>query len=455
MMKKKILALLVSTCLIVMLTGCGSSDDTNSDATTNDDVTQETNTEEAAGTEDEITITVFCAYASEDPHGQYIYEYADAFMDANPNIKVEISATSSNDIYTKLAAMATTPDDLPVLFYTSADQAPSLYDLGMMEDLNNYLNEETLHTFAPGVIEASTLDNTLAFYPIDLQPLAVLYRIDRFQDVGLEVPTNWEEFLEASQELTLDSDGDGEIDQWGFSMVGSNNSSGQSRFMSYLWSLGFDLVSYDESTGEWVTDIESEEFLEAFTYWTDMNNVHGVVSTGITEVDYATAANYFAMEYTSMMMSGGNALGVSYANNPELEGKIGTFAIPGEYPGSMMNAEGYSVCAHASETEKEAAVEFLKFFTEYDSELNFWKTSGKLPATVSGLEAEYIQGDDYAGFVSTIEAGCKPIVNFPGMNGLKGIIGDAYSSVFSNESTNEEAVENLISELHVLLEDYN
>ena len=44
-----------------------------------------------------------------------------------------------------------------------------------------------------------------------------------------------------------------------------------------------------------------------------MNNVEGVVPTGITEVDYPTAANYFAMGYTSMFLTGPNALGDAYA----------------------------------------------------------------------------------------------------------------------------------------------
>mgnify|MGYP000411719551 FL=1 len=279
---------------------------------------------------DKVDITIMCAYASEDPHGQYVYQYADKFMEENPNVNIEIQAISSNDIYTKLAAMVTSPDDLPTLFFTSADQAPTLYDLGLMDDLNNYLDEETLGTFANGVTEACTLDDTLAFYPIDVQPLAMLYRTDRFEEAGLDVPTTWDEFLECSKALTTDSDGDGEIDQWGFSMVGSNNSSGQSRFMSYLWSNGCNCVSYDEDSETWKADL-GDNILDLVSFWTDMNNEYGVVPTGITEVDYATAANYFAMGYTSMMLTGSNAIGVAYANNPELKGKIGSFPIPGEH----------------------------------------------------------------------------------------------------------------------------
>ncbi|MDY3919147.1 MAG: extracellular solute-binding protein [Candidatus Limivivens sp.] len=403
---------------------------------------------------DKVNVTVMCAYASEDPHGQYVYQYAEEFMAEHPEINVEIQAISSNDIYTKLAAMVTSPDDLPTLFFTSVDQAPTLYDLGMMEDLNGLLDEETKAMFADGVLDACTLDETLAFYPIDVQPSAILYRTDRFAEAGLEVPTTWEEFLECAKALTTDSDGDGEIDQWGFSMVGSNNSSGQSRFMSYLWSNGCNLVSYDEENEEWVADL-GDNFTELLTFWTDMNNVLGVVPTGITEVDYATAANYFAMGYTSMMLTGSNAIGVAYANNADLKGNIGSFPIPGESAGTMLNAEGYAVCSYAADEEKAAAVEFLKFFSTHDSELMFWQSSGKIPATVEGEKAEYITGDDYKGYLDTVANGCLAPVNFAGISGLKSLLGDAYAAVFSGEKTNEEAVATLESALEELLEDYN
>lgn len=402
---------------------------------------------------DQVTVTVMCGYASEDPHGQYVYQYADAFMEANPNINVEIQAISTNDIYTKLASMATSPDDLPTLFWSSGDMVPGQLDIGIVEDLNNYLDDDTKAGFAEGVLEGATFGDQLAFYPIDVQPSAVIYRKDRFEEAGLEVPTTWDEFLEAARALTVDSDGDGEVDQWGFSMVGSNNSSGQSRFMSYLWSQGNDIIR--EEDGEWVADVDNEDFTADFKFWTDLYTEEGVVPTSITEVDYATAANYFAMGYTSMILSGSNAMGVAYASNPDLNGKLGSFVIPGEAPGTMLNAEGYALCNAASEEEKAAAVEFLKFFSTNDSELSFWQTSGKIPATIEGQSAEYISGDDYKGYLDTIAAGTVPTMNFAGINGVKTALGDAYSGVFAGEATAEEAVADLAEEMEMLLEDYN
>lgn len=406
----------------------------------------------SAGSDDgKVTVTVFDAYAGEEPHGKYISEYADAFMAANPDIKIEVTTIASNDIFAKLAAMATDPSSIPTLYFTSGDQAPSLYSMGFTQDLNSIIDENTKNTFAPGVAEGATLDSAMAFYPVAVQPLGMLYRTDRFADAGIETPTTWEEFLPAAKKLTT-SDGDQPIS--GFGMIGSNNSSGQSRFLSYLWSNCLSVVEEDAS-GTWTTDVDSKEFLDALTYWTNLNEPEHVVPDGITSVDYPTAANYFSMGYTSTMMTGGNALGVAYAANPELKGKIGSFPIPGACPGSQLNAEGYAMSANASDEQKEAALKYLDFFVSNDTDLNFWQSSGKIPATTEGQAAEYLQGDDYAGLLETINKGTVPVINFPGMAAVKTALGNAYASVFSGEATNEEAAKKLKADIDQILSENN
>lgn len=464
-MKKRFLSAMLSVAMAASLvTGCAGSSSGTAD-TKAEDVkadTKDNNGTEAgekdtqAASGEPVTLTVMDGYAPEDPHGQYIYQYAEEFMKENPDIKVEIQAIASGDIYTKLAAMATSPDDLPTIFFTSADQIPTLYDLGLTEDLSKWMDKEVVDGLANGVMDACTIDGQMTYYPVAVQPQAVIYRIDRFEEAGLKVPSTWDEFVGCAKALTKDTDGDGQVDQWGFSMVGSNNSSGQSRFMSYLWSNGYELAYQEDGSGEWKTDITTDPaFVDVFSKWTDMNNVEGVVPTGITEVDYPTAANYFAMGYTSMFLTGPNALGVAYANNPELKGKLGSFKLPGEYSGTMLGAEGYAITAKSTDAEKAAAAKYLAFFTSHDQDMKFWESSGKIPSTTEGQKVSYITGDDYAGFLKQIEDGCRPTLPFAGISGLKSALGDAYASVFSNEKTNDQAVEQLVKDLEQLLEDYN
>jgi ABC-type sugar transport system, periplasmic component len=405
----------------------------------------------ASGGDKQVTITVFDVFASEDPQSKYVYEYADAFMEQNPNVKVEITAIAVNDVFTKLAAMATDPSSVPTLYYTSGDQVPSLFALGFTEDLTSHIDEDVASNFGTGVLEAARLDEAISFYPLAVQPLGILYRSDHYAAEGLKEPTTWEEFLANAKALTgKNEEGN---DRAGFSMVGSNNSSGQSRFLSYLWSNCLNVVAQD-ADGNWTTDADSPEFLKAFSFWTAMNEPEKVVPTGITSVDYPTAANYFSMGLADMMMTGPNALGIAYAANPDLEGNVGSFPIPGSCPATQLTAEGFALSAHASDDEKKAAMDYLNFFASNDPELMFWQSSGKIPATVSGQEAEFLQGDDYAGYLKTIADGnTVPTINFPGMAAVKTAVGDAYSAVFSGEATNEEAVEALKKEIDQIIEE--
>ena len=86
---------------------------------------------------------------------------------------------------------------------------------------------------------------------------------------------------------------------------------------------------------------------------------------------------------------------------------------------------------------------------------NFRKSTAAVFCSSEAQKAEYITGDDYKGYLQTIENGCIAPTTFAGISGLKSLLGDAYSSVFSGEATNEEAADKFASELDNLLEDYN
>ncbi len=97
----------------------------------------------------------------------------------------------------------------------------------------------------------------------------------------------------------------------------------------------------------------------------------------------------------------------------------------------LLGTEGYAISEYTTDEEAAAAVEFLRFFVEHDDQMMFWQSSGKIPATVDGQKAEYITGDDYAGYLQQIEDGCRPTVSFAGISGLKSALGDAYAcSIF-------------------------
>ena len=104
-MKKRFLSAMLSVAMAASLvTGCAGSSSGTADTKAEDVKAGDTKADGGAGAEkkdtqaasgEQVTLTVMDGYAPEDPHGQYIYQYAEEFMKENPDIKVEIQAIAS------------------------------------------------------------------------------------------------------------------------------------------------------------------------------------------------------------------------------------------------------------------------------------------------------------------------------------------------------------------------
>jgi multiple sugar transport system substrate-binding protein len=72
--------------------------------------------------------------------------------------------------------------------------------------------------------------------PWNTQVLYVYYRPSLFRKAGVSVPKTYAEFLEACKKLTMDTNGDGKTDVYGFGMRGAKG--GQEPWGSFIWARG-------------------------------------------------------------------------------------------------------------------------------------------------------------------------------------------------------------------------
>jgi multiple sugar transport system substrate-binding protein len=77
--------------------------------------------------------------------------------------------------------------------------------------------------FAPVPWQASFYKNQQYALPLDVHPIGLYYNTRLFKEAGIvdkignvKPPRDLNEFLEAAQRITKDTNGDGRIDQWGF-----------------------------------------------------------------------------------------------------------------------------------------------------------------------------------------------------------------------------------------------
>ena len=79
--------------------------------------------------------------------------------------------------------------------------------------------------------------------PWNTQVLYVYYRPSMFKDAKVDVPTTYDQFLEACKKLTRDTNGDGKTDVYGFGMRGAKG--GQEPWGSFIWARGGNFENFN------------------------------------------------------------------------------------------------------------------------------------------------------------------------------------------------------------------
>ena len=391
--------------------------------------------------EEEIVLTIGSAMVTEDPEGGVEQEIANRYMAEHPNVKIEFISMPAPEVSKRIVTQAAT-GDMPDMFFVPNDFMPQLYDLEITADLETLLGEEYLSGYNQNLLADAKINGKMITVPVYASPYAVIYRTDWFEELGLDIPETWDDFLEVSRALTRDTDGDGKADKWAFSMVGARNNSGEQRFILISQSFGADEI-YQEANGEWATGLGTEEFKNALAYFTDLYVKEGVVPPGPVEVDYSASMELFTGEQTGMILSGPHSLGFITKQNPGLEGKLGSFTIPMAEGGkhvSISGIGGYTIteaCEH-----KEVAADYLKFFTNEENALYFGQMTGRMPVRADAADDPFFSTQLFSGFLQAMDY-CIPTKTFPAYPALLDTVGEAYSNILSGSASLEEAFQTL------------
>jgi len=450
---KKILGLLLSIVLLMTLVaGCKSS--TQEQVSNNDDSSVKTDAEKKGSEkeeEEEIVINILSGTITEEVEGQLEQAMADAYMELHPNVKINYIGVPSNELSKRMTAYISS-GDIPDAFSLLPDFYPKAYELGILEDITSYLSEDYFNGFVQSAVDDASINGELVRFPWFAVPSAVIYRTDWLEETGLPIPKNWDDFLEVAKAMTKDTDGDGVIDRWGFSMVGTNNGSGTSRFMTMARNFGCEDATYDGE--KWTTAITTDQFRDALKFFTELHTVHGVVPPGPTETGYTEAVNYLATEKTGMMVTGSNGMGLVLTKNPDLKGKLGSFPVPvGESSvGGSVGLIGYSV--NANSKHKEVVIDYLKFMVQPEYAIEFCEKTGRLPVRIESTTADVFNEPTYKGFIQALDT---PYVveKYPNYQPMIDAIGQAYTDIMANNVPFEEAMNKLLEKNQELLDEVN
>lgn len=191
----------------------------------------------------------------------------DAFTAKYPNLTVKlITIANQDDYWTKVQTMIAggTPPDLA---FEQEMLTPTHVAKGFMEDLTPYMQKDSsFHKdwLAPASYGPFTVNNQIYAIPEMTYVDVLFYNRTMFDKAKLSYPNStwdWNKLREVAKKLTLDTNNDGKIDQYGYSFIAYPNF-----LYTYMWANGGDLVLADRKTAV----VNSKQNVEAFQFLHDL-----------------------------------------------------------------------------------------------------------------------------------------------------------------------------------------
>ncbi len=188
-----------------------------------------------------------------------VTQLVDEWNAANPGIQVEYQQVDWGSIQDYLVTSFET-EDVPDIFHYESGPILDFGRRGYLADLSPMISDELEGDIAEGAWASITGDNGEVWaVPFLWESLITLYNQDLFEEAGVTPPTiddpwTWDEMRAAAEQLTQDTDGDGQTDQWGaaFGLRSPVN-----RVLNL--SLGFGGEYFYQEDGEWMVRVGDQE----------------------------------------------------------------------------------------------------------------------------------------------------------------------------------------------------
>lgn len=347
---KKILPLILS---LGLLTGCSSAGGSG-----NEEIVTEIN--------NPVEITFWHAMNGEQEKS--LQNLTEKFTSENPNIKVTLQNQSSYpDLQQKITSTISSPKDLPTMTQAYPGWMLNAISDDLVVDLGQYINNETLKfdnydDILPSFREETTMDGKIYGMPFNKSTEVIWYNKTLFDELKLEVPTTYEEFVNVSKTIKEKK-----------GIPGAGFDSLNTFYTTFLNNEG---QSFDSNF-----DVTGETSVKATNYYLD----------GIKE-------GYFRIAGTDKYLSGpfaNETVGMYIGSNAgETFVKLGVgdkFEVGvAPYPSTSSIQQGTNlyVFQNATPEQRTAAYEYLKFLTSTENQITWAKETGYMPIRKSAIDSD-------------------------------------------------------------------
>jgi multiple sugar transport system substrate-binding protein len=164
-------------------------------------------------------VLYFPSWQVEEPgFKQWWGELVDEFESQNPGVRVEVESISPISTLLRKQMTSCAAGNPPEILHLAARNVFPFVEQGLLVPLDDKLRETDIEKAWPEVNNWYDCEGETYGVLLLATPYLLYYNEALFEKEGLEVPSNWDDFIVAAKQLTKDIDGDGRIDQYGYIM---------------------------------------------------------------------------------------------------------------------------------------------------------------------------------------------------------------------------------------------
>lgn len=322
---------------------------------------------------------------------------------------------------------------------------------GYLMDLSPFLAREPgfKEGFLEGPLSMASKNGKVYALPDDYEIILLDYNKKLFREAGLDPnkpPATWDEFVAYAKKLTRDLDGDGKIDQWGYSLIAKREEGLFMRLNPWFWGAGGDFLTPDGKHSA----LNTPQALEGFRFYTDLATVHKVTPPGAVDIGVQDARVLFANNKVAMMVGTAWDPAILDRINPQFNSKENLALAPmparkrGEKPVSSAFI-GMRVISAKTKHPEEAWKVFRYIYSQENQER--WFRYMGLPSSIRAIrESPMVTNHPFAGPVA--RAAATHIVKYEPLIPEWLQIGDAVTSAVQEAVAGTKPADRALMDAH-------
>ncbi|MDC7287803.1 ABC transporter substrate-binding protein [Blautia schinkii] len=395
----------------------------------------------AVQADDTVTIT----FSFDQGVGEPTQKIVDAYNESQDKVKVETvilpqDANTVHDDFVNKLASGDTSVDVMGLDVTYIDEFASA---GWLADLTDLVDPAITEGMLTGPVEGATKDGRLVAMPWFTNSSVLFYRQDVLDELGAEVPTTWDGWMELADKAV----GVNGV-EYGADFQAAQSEALVCNWVEYVWSNGGDIL--DEEGKPVVNSENNVEATNIMKKLVDEYAPEGVTTYTETESEqvFKEGKCLFIRDWSGFWSSGQD-------EGSKVTGKIAATKLPvgpsGSESHTCLGGLDLVINNNIDDTQKEAAADFISYMASADTQKEMTLISSQPPVVKDVYtDADILEAIPfYEEFYGIIETG-KSRPMSPKYAKLSDAIQRNIHQALTGEMEVEKALETLQGELEEL-----